>query len=180
MPYFELNKIIASILLAALVCMLAGNFADIFYAKNAKPKERGYAVVVDDSAASVAATVVEEIKLDIPALMAKASAELGEQVAKKCAACHNVDKGEPNKIGPHLWSVVGRDKASISDYNYSKALQTKGGKWDYDSLFAFLKNPSKYAPGTKMAFAGLAKPEDIANVVAFLRSKSDNPAPLSQ
>ena len=158
--------------------MLAGNFADIFYAKNVKPKERGYAVAVSASPANTAATVQEEVKLDIAALMAKASAELGEQVAKKCVACHNLGEGEPNKIGPHLWDVVGRDKASISDYSYSKALQTKGGKWDYDSLVAFLKHPSKYAPGTKMAFAGLAKPEEIANVIAFLRTKSHNPPPL--
>jgi len=180
MPNFELNKIVASVLVAALVCMLAGNFADVFYAKNAKPKERGYAIIVEESAGSIAVTIIPEEKLDIPALMAKASAELGEQVAKKCVACHNLGEGEPNKIGPHLWDVVGRDKASISDYSYSKALQTKGGKWDYDSLFALLKNPSKYTPGTKMAFAGLAKSEDIANVVAFLRTKSHTPAPLPQ
>jgi cytochrome c len=178
MSHLELNKIVASILLAALICMLAGNFADIFYSKNVKPKERGYAVIIDESAGNIRATVAEEEKLDIPALMAKASAELGEQIAKKCAACHNVGEGERNKIGPHLWDVVGRPKASIADYNYSKALLNKGGTWDYDSLFAFLKNPSKYAPGTKMAFAGIAKSQDIANVVAFLRSKSHAPTPL--
>ena len=110
--------------------------------------------------------------------MAKANVDAGKEVAKKCIACHNVGENQPNKIGPHLWDTVGRNKASIDDYHYSGAMQNKGGKWDYENLFAFLANPSAYIPGTKMTFAGLNKPEDIANIIAFLRAQSHNPIPL--
>lgn len=176
---FELNKIIASILLAALICMLVGNLADVFYTKDLPAAMRGFSVAVTgDTAGAIPGAPEPEPLIDIAGLMAKASIQLGKEVAKKCISCHNLNKGEANKIGPHLWDVVNRDKASVSDYSYSKVLKNKGGKWDYESLFGFLKQPSKYAPGTKMSFAGLAKPEDIANVVAFLRSQSDNPAPL--
>jgi cytochrome c len=178
MSNFELNKIVASVLVAALACMLAGNLARILYVTNQKPAVRGYAVNTANSNATAEATAAPEVKIDIPALMAKANAELGKEVAKKCVACHNFNDGEPNKIGPILWNVVNRAKASIANYNYSKPLQNKGGVWDYDSLFAFLHKPTEYIPGTKMAFVGLSKPEDIANVIAFLREKSNNPAPL--
>jgi cytochrome c len=178
MSNFELNKILASILLAGLVCMLASNFSSILYVKNQKPEIRGYAVNVQSSDVQVQAAAPVEVKIDIQALMAKANADLGKELVKKCIACHNVNEGESNKIGPLLWDVVDRNKASEAGYNYSKAIQNKGGKWDYESLFAFLHKPSEYVPGTKMAFAGFSKPEDIANVVAFLRSQSHNPVPL--
>ncbi len=177
MSNFELNKIVAGILIAGLACMVAKNIADIVYVKDKQPAERGFAVKVDNLNQPQVAAVVE-VKIDIPVLMAKASAELGQEIAKKCVSCHNFNKGESNKIGPLLWEIVGRDKAVEEGYSYSKALQNKGGKWDYESLFAFLHKPSEYVAGTKMAFAGIAKPEDIANLVAFLRSKSDNPVPL--
>jgi cytochrome c len=178
MSNFELNKIIASLLLAGLVCMIAKNVADIVYVKDEKPLARGYAVKIDNTNQPQPQAAAPEIKIDIPALMVKANLEAGREIVKKCISCHNFNKGESNKIGPLLWEVVGRDKGSEAGYGYSKAMQTKGGKWDYESLFAFLRKPSEYVPGTKMSFAGLAKAEDIANVIAFLRSKSDNPAPL--
>lgn len=178
MSNFELNKIIAAILVAMLVCMIAGNVADMLYVKDVQPKVRGFAIDVKDDKNTIQVAALVQAPIDIPALMAKANADLGKDVIKKCIACHNVGENEPNKIGPHLWDVVGRDKASISDYSYSKPMQNKGGKWDYESLFSFLQAPSSYIPGTKMSFAGLSKPEDIANVIAFLRNQSHNPAPL--
>ncbi len=171
---FEFNKIIASVLIAGLVCMLTKNVADIIYVKDAAPAARGYAIKIDGAEPPPSPVLALEKKIDIPALMAKANAAEGSHTAKKCIACHNFNKGEANKIGPLLWQVVGRAKAAYDGYGYSKALQAKGGSWDYESLFAFLHKPSEYAPGTKMSFAGIAKPEDIANVIAFLRSKSDN------
>jgi cytochrome c len=178
MQNFELNKLVASILLAALICMLVNNIADVIYVKDSKPVERGYAVNVNTDTPVAQAKVEPEVKIDIPSLMAKASAELGQEVIKKCVGCHNFNEGGTNKIGPLLWNVVNRDKASEAGYSYSKAMQSKGGKWDYESLFGFLHKPSEYMPGTKMTFQGLAKPEDIANVVAFLRSQSHDPAAL--
>ncbi len=160
-----------------LVCMLTKNVANIIYIKDAKPLARGFAIKVDGAELLQSQTSEPEQKIDIPGLMAKANAVAGQETAKKCISCHNFNKGEANKIGPLLWQVVGRNKASESGYSYSKALQAKGGKWDEESLFAFLRKPSEYVPGTKMSFAGLAKPEDIANVIAFLKSKSDGVAP---
>jgi cytochrome c len=101
-------------------------------------------------------------------------------VAKKCAACHDFEQGGPNKIGPALWGVLGRDIASHEGFAYSDALASKEGAWDYESLNAFVTNPKEWAPGTKMAFAGLSKAEDRANVVLYLRSLSDSPLPLPE
>ncbi|MCF8462683.1 MAG: cytochrome c family protein [Rickettsiaceae bacterium] len=175
MSNLEWNKIAASFLLTALVIMLAGNIADILYRPNLPAEHRGFEVAVSDVAASQsgAQASAPEAPIDIKALMAKASAQAGSLLAKKCIACHSLDKGGPNKVGPHLWGVVQRAKASISDYKYSAALSGKGGVWDIEDLAAFLHKPSAYAPGTKMGFMGFAKPEDIANVIAYLETLKD-------
>ncbi|MES2214621.1 MAG: cytochrome c family protein [Pseudomonadota bacterium] len=178
MSGFELNKIAASILLASLIAMIVGTVVNILYKPNLSPEQRGYTVDthgihVEGSTASAA----PEAPIDIAALMKTANASAGENIIKKCLACHSVDKDGPNKVGPHLWNVIGRDKGSIADYKYSAAMMAKGGKWEYADLFAFLKNPRAYLPGTKMSFAGLSKPEDIANVVEFLRLNAHDAPP---
>jgi cytochrome c len=114
----------------------------------------------------------------LAALLHQADAATGEKITKKCAACHNFNESGPNKIGPHLWGVLGRQIASVSDFSYSNALKSKEGIWDYDRLNAFLSDPKAWAPGTKMTFVGLKKPEDRAAVILYLRSLSDNPEPL--
>jgi cytochrome c2 len=114
----------------------------------------------------------------VVALLAHADAAAGEKDAKKCAACHNFKEGGPAKIGPPLWGVVGRDIASVEDFSYSAALAGKEGAWDYQNLDAFLTEPRGWVPGTKMAFAGIKKPEERADVILYLRSLSDEPAPL--
>lgn len=114
---------------------------------------------------------------DISALIAAADLAKGKQSAKKCQACHTFDKGAANKVGPNLWDVVGRKIASI-DFNYSNALKGKPGAWTYAELDAYLTSPKAYAPGTKMSFAGLRKPDERAAVIAYLRSLSDSPKPL--
>ena len=107
-----------------------------------------------------------------------ADAAKGEQVFKKCAACHTADKGGPNQLGPNLWGVIGEPIGKGHGYAFTEALAGKGGTWDFNTLSEWLANPKKFAPGTKMTFAGLGKNEDRANVIAFLNTKSDAPKPL--
>lgn len=169
MSGFELNKLAGAILLAALIAAVVVNVVDILYQPRLVVKQRGYQVAVVEGAADATAAPVEEVKIDIEALMKAANATNGEQITKKCLACHSFEQGGPNKLGPNLWNVVGNDKIAHPEYNYSDAMKTKGGKWDEESLFHFLNKPSKFIPGTKMSFAGLSKPSDIADVIAFLK-----------
>ena len=114
----------------------------------------------------------------LAALLSAASAERGAKLVRKCAACHSFTKGGPNKVGPALYGVVGRDVAAVPGFSYSKALRGKGGKWTYEQLDCFLAKPRKCVPGTKMAFAGLRKERERADLIAYLRTLSDNPLPL--
>lgn len=114
----------------------------------------------------------------LPELLKTADAEAGKQVAKKCTACHSFDKGGANKVGPNLWDIVGAKQAHMEDFAYSDAIKNLGGEWSYEALDQYLTSPKTYAPGTKMAFAGLKKPEDRAALIAYLRTLSDSPKPL--
>jgi len=178
MSGFELNKIAGSILLASLIAMVAGTIVNILYKPNLHPKQRGYSVAVTDTPDSSAASA-PDTPVDIQALMKTANAEVGANLIKKCMACHSIAKDGPNKIGPHLWNVIDRTKGSVSDYSYSAAMTAKGGKWDYNDLFYMIHKPSQFLPGTKMSFAGLSKPQEVADVIEYLRLHvSDNPVPL--
>lgn len=98
---------------------------------------------------------------------------------KKCAGCHSFDKASASKAGPNLWDVVGRKKGTRADFpGYSEAMKSKGGEWAYADLAQFLHNPKTFVPGTKMLFTGVTDPQDLANVVAYLRTLSDSPKPL--
>ncbi len=114
----------------------------------------------------------------VAALLAAADVAAGAKLSKKCKACHGFDKDGKNKVGPNLWDIVGNAIAGGEGYKYSGALTDMGGEWTYDNLDAFLTKPKTFAPGTKMSFSGLKSPEDRANLIAFLRSLSDNPKPL--
>ncbi|ABV73236.1 cytochrome c [Rickettsia canadensis str. McKiel] len=164
----ELNKIVAAILLASLIAMMVGFVANILYKPNLQVLHRGYSVAVHEN--SVASTSEAPAAVNIAELMKTANADNGREIAKKCLMCHSLDKDGPNKLGPHLWDVAGRPKASIADYKYSSALSKLDGVWDDDSLFAFLHKPSSYAPGTKMSFAGISKLQEIADIILFLKT----------
>ncbi len=165
----ELNKAAASILLSALIIMVISNVVDMLY--NPAGHEIKHHTVVGASAVQ---QKIQEIVLDIEKLVQNANFEKGKLVAKKCIACHSFEKGGPNKVGPNLWNIVGNKKAHLADtFNYSKALREKGGTWGHEELFAFLKNPQVYIRGTRMAFAGIANPQDIADLISYLHTMSD-------
>jgi cytochrome c len=110
--------------------------------------------------------------------LASADPAKGEQVFKKCAACHNAEPGGPNALGPALYGVMGNPVAGHPGFAFSPALKEKGGSWDWETMSAWLSNPKKFAPGTKMTFAGLGNPEDRANIMAFLNSRDSSPLPI--
>jgi cytochrome c len=171
MSGIELNKIAAAILLASLIAMVVGIVSNILYKPKLDLAQRGYQVEVTETTGASGPSI-EEAPVDIKALMAKANAENGAVIVKKCVSCHSFDKGGANKVGPNLWAVAGGAKKHKQDFAYSKAFEALSGTWDDDSLFHYLHKPSKYVPGTKMSFAGLSKPEEIADVIAYLKEKA--------
>ena len=179
MDSFEINKIVAAILLVALLIIGIGKLSDIiFYVE--KPKTPGYAVEVDNAVNTSTKSTSEttEDKIDISSLMALGDLTHGEKVFKKCAACHSIVKGGKNNIGPALYNVVGRKVGAVNDYKYSKALSAYEKEWTFEELNGYLIKPAKWIKGTKMAFAGLRKEKDRASVILYLNQNSDNPLPL--
>ena len=179
MDSFEINKIVAAILMVALLIIGIGKLSDIiFYVE--KPKTPGYAVEVDNAVNTSTKSTSEttEDKIDISSLMALGDLTHGEKVFKKCAACHSIVKGGKNNIGPALYNVVGRKVGAVNDYKYSKALSTYEKEWNFEELNGYLIKPAKWIKGTKMAFAGLRKEKDRASVILYLNQNSDNPLPL--
>ena len=178
MDSFEINKIVAAVLLVALLVIGIGKLSNvIFYVE--KPEKPGYAVEVQQASTSTtAAATVEDKKVDIAALMALGDVNAGEKIFKKCAACHSINQGGANKIGPALYNVVGRKIGGVADYKYSKAFVEYGKEWNFEELNGFLIKPSKWIKGTKMAYAGLRKEADRASIIKYLNQNSDSPLPL--
>ena len=178
MDSFEINKIVAAVLMVALLIIGIGKLSSVIFHVD-KPKTPGYAVEVEQpTTVSSSAEVAVEEKIDIVALMAMGDVALGEKIFKKCAACHSIVKGGKNKIGPALYNVVERKIGEVSGYKYSKALAAYDKNWTFEELNGFLKKPAKYIKGTKMAYAGLRKEKDRASVIKYLNQSSDNPKPL--
>ncbi len=177
MDSFEINKIVAAVLMVALIVIGIGKLSDvIFYVE--KPEKPGYSVEIETTTVSTSVSSADEEKIDIAALMAMGDIAHGEKVFKKCAACHSIVKGGKNAIGPALYNVVGRKIGMIEDYKYSKALAVYGKNWTFEELNGFLIKPAKWIKGTKMAYAGLRKEKDRASVIKYLNENSDNPLPL--
>ena len=180
MDSFEINKIIASILLVALLIIGISKISNIIF-KVDKLDSSAYKVELTDNGAeqnSEENTMKADDKVDISALMALGDIAHGEKVFKKCSACHSIEAGGGNKIGPALYNVVGRKIAALEDYKYSKALVEYQKNWSFEELNGFLIKPQKWIKGTKMAYAGLRKEKDRASVILYLNKYSDNPLPL--
>jgi cytochrome c len=178
MDSFEINKIVAAVLMVALLVIGIGKLSDVIFHVE-KPEKPGYAVEVEEATTVSTSTKASvEEKVDIAALMAMGDVTIGEKVFKKCAACHSIVKGGKNNIGPALYNVVGRKTGVVSDYKYSKALASYDKEWTFEELNGYLIKPAKWVKGTKMAFAGLRKEKDRASVIKYLNQNSDSPLPL--
>ena len=176
MDSFEINKIIAAVLVVFLLVFGIGKVSDIVFNVK-KPITSAYKVEVTNSKSDQASNSVQDV--DISALLAMGNVDHGKNVFKKCSACHSVKKDGKNKIGPALYNVLGRDIGSLTNFKYSKAFIAYGGKsWTFQEMNGFLIKPQAQIKGTKMAFAGLKKEKDRASVILFMNQNSDNPLPL--
>lgn len=183
MDSFELNKIAGALLGTLLFVMGLGILGDVIFAPHHKAVAGYDLPVADEAPKAGGAQAAAAPSVPLPQLLAKADPKKGEAQVKACAACHSFDKGGANKIGPNLYGVVDRLKASVAGFGYSAAAKeaaAKGAKWDFASLDAFINNPKGYLPGTSMGYAGLKDADKRADVIVYLRSLSDNPAPLPQ
>ena len=177
MNSFEINKIIAAIILTIVIVFGVNKLADVIYSVNA-PEGNTYKIATETKEISKGNTAKAESDVNISALLALGSIDHGKTVFKKCAACHSVSQGGGNKIGPALWGVIGRKAGSIGDYKYSKAMSGFGKTWDFEAVNTFLIKPKDYVKGTKMAYAGLKKGKDRASIILYLNEQSDSPLPL--
>ena len=175
MDSFEINKIIAAILVVFLVVFGIDKISDIAFNVE-KPIKSAYKVeaVNVDTTKTVAASEA----VDISSLLALGNVEHGQKVFKKCSACHSIKKGGRNNIGPALYNVLGRSMGALEDYKYSKALVAFGKDWSFQEMNSFLIKPASYIKGTKMAFAGLKKEKDRASVILYMNANADNPLEL--
>jgi cytochrome c len=163
------NTIAGWTLFAGIVALGASIVTgEVFHAE--RPEKMGYPIEGVELEGEGGA----EAEQPIAVYLAKADPSKGEQVFKKCAACHNADPGGPNALGPALFGVMGKPVAAHPGFAFSDALEGKGGTWDWDTMSAWLANPKKFAPGTKMTFAGLGNPQDRADIMAFLNSRGSN------
>ena len=177
MDSFELNKILGAVLGTCLVLLALNITANAVFAPH-KPAKPGYDIAVQEAPAAGKPGQPAAPEEPIAKLLASADAGRGEASAKKCIACHTFGKGEPNRVGPNLWGIVGRAKASVAGFNYSAAMKAKGGNWTIEELNTYLQNPKAMVPGTNMNFAGIPRGSERADLLTFLNAKADNPAPL--
>ena len=176
MDSFEINKIIAAILVTVLIVFGVGKISDIIFHVEA-PKVQGYKVEVKLASSSNTESSSES-QVDIATLLSMGDIEHGKKVFKKCAACHSINQDGKNKIGPKLWGVMFRPVASVADYKYSKALSGYKKEWSWEEMNGFLIKPSTWIKGNKMGFAGLKKEKDRASVILYLNQNSDSPKQL--
>ena len=178
MNSFELNKILGAILGTCLITLALNIGAGAIFSPE-KPAKPGYNIAVKEHGEGEKGGEAKEPEQPIETLLAKASVEKGQATAKQCQACHTFEKGGPNRVGPNLWGIVGSPRGEArGGFNFSAAMKSKGGNWNFEELNKFLANPRGYVPGTAMTFAGLSRAEQRADVIDYLRTLSDNPVPL--
>jgi cytochrome c len=170
------NKILMAVLSTCLG-LVAVNIAAGAIFSPATPAKPGFEVAVQEKGATEQKGPAEAPQ-PIEVRLADSSAERGQSAAKVCLACHTFDKGGPNKVGPNLWGVVDRKRASEAGFNYSAAMKGKGGEWSFGELDKFLANPKGYIPGTAMGFAGLPQDTKRADVINYLHTLADKPVDL--
>ena len=167
------NTIAGWVLFAGIVALGASIVTGEIFGGH-RPETMGYPI----EGVEVEGAGGAEAEQPIAFFLQTADAAKGEQVFKKCAACHNAEPGGANALGPALYGVMGNPVAAHPGFAFSDALKSKGGTWDWEAMSAWLANPKKFAPGTKMTFAGLSNPQDRADVMAFLNSRDSSPLPI--
>ncbi|WP_082652312.1 cytochrome c family protein [Aureimonas sp. AU12] len=181
MNSFEANKVFGALLGTVFVLFGGSLLAEGIFHSEA-PEQPGFAIVAAEPTAGGAAAPAAAVTTPVGQIMQTANAEAGAAIFKRCQACHSGEKGGPNKVGPDLWDIVNRPMASHEGFSYSAAMtefsQGKTVLWDWDHLNHFLHGPKQYIKGTAMGFAGLPKDQERADLLAYLRSLSDNPPPL--
>jgi len=179
MDGFELNKVLCAILLALLIGMVSHKIADWLVSPVWLTKDVYQIDIAEDTATQIGNANNSEATIEpIEPLLAKANIENGQNIAKKCLQCHTFEKGGTNKVGPNLWNIVGNKIAHSDSFAYSSSFKGKQGEWTYENLSHYIYKPQNFIPGTKMAFAGLKKGQDRADLIAYLRTLSDAPKPL--
>ena len=171
---FEINKLVAAILVTVLIVFGIGEISDIIFKVN---KTGVIAYKVEEPARSSSEAKAES-SVEISSFLSLGDVTHGAKVFKKCAACHSINKDGKNKIGPKLYNVVGRATGATPYYKYSKALTSYNKTWTFEELNGFLIKPAKWIKGNKMGFAGLKNDKDRASVILYLNQNSDNPQPL--
>ncbi|MGQ0742099.1 MAG: c-type cytochrome [Alphaproteobacteria bacterium] len=180
MDSFEWNKIIGAVLATALFVMVLKIASEAVFHVS-KPAKPGYAVPgieLAETAQPGAEKPAEAAVPDFGTVIPAADLSHGEQVAQRCTQCHTWDKGGPNRIGPNLFGVIGRQPGTHEGFSYSGVMKNKGGVWTYEELYLYLKQPAMYLPGNKMAFVGLPRQQDRIDLLAFMRTWADSPPPL--
>jgi cytochrome c len=177
MDSFELNKILGAILGTCLVLLVTSFTAGAIFSP-VMPEKPGYEIAVKEAPEGGAKEAAAAPSEPIEKLLQTASVDKGAAAAKKCAACHTFEKDGPNRVGPNLFGIVERDRATHAGFNYSAAMKAKGGKWSYDDLNKFISNPKGFVPGTAMGFAGIQKDSERADVIDYLHTLADSPVPL--
>ena len=163
------SNTIAGWVLAGGIVALGLSIVTGMYFHAEAPEKEGFAVVAEAAGEAGGAAAVP-----IATLLATADVAKGEAVFKKCAACHTVAQGGANGIGPNLWATLGKPHGHVPGFAYSDALKSVPGNWDWEGMDKWLANPKKYAPGTKMTFAGLGNPEERANLILYLNAQGSN------
>lgn len=175
------NKIAAAGLTAGVIAMTAGLIGNLIIVPPGyhHGEEKQFAYVIEGSGAPVEAAAVEEPGIEpILALLADADVEAGQRRARACTACHAFEAGGPNKVGPNLWNIVNAPKAQVPGFSYTDALAGIAEPWGYHELNLFIADPRAYAPGTKMSYGGMRNVNHRAELIAWMRTRADSPAPL--
>ena len=178
MDSFEINKILGAILGTCLVILVTSLAAAAIF-KPQEPAKPGFEIAVKEEASAGGKEAKPAASEPIEKLLQTASVEKGAAAAKKCQACHTLEKDGPNRVGPNLYNIVGDKRGEgRNGFNFSAAMKAKEGTWTDEDLNKFIADPKGFVPGTAMGFAGIPKDSERADVIAYLHTLSDHPVPL--